>query len=187
MLTSETFETIRSNVGNIWKTSVEPRTQSKFFLSTSEIFRILRVNFGNIRKYSVRLRKSSDYFGSTSESSDIFGINSGIFRILLVNFSHPDPPFQHHYISSTAWLFVKKCLVYGIRKYYISSLQQWHTFKHVSACWQLSFKHCSRATRLVIMQYFAMGILAFKQLRSLGGRNCLKAVVALVRTLWRKI
>ena len=52
VFTSETSETLRSNVGNLRKTSVEPRTPSKFFGSISEIFGRLRVNFVNLQKTS---------------------------------------------------------------------------------------------------------------------------------------
>ena len=48
VFTSETFETLRSNVGNLGKTSVEPRTPSKFFGSTSEIFGCFMVAFGSL-------------------------------------------------------------------------------------------------------------------------------------------
>ena len=61
--TSETFETLRTNVVNLWKTLVEPWTPSKFFGSTSETFKSLRVNFGNLRKSSGQLRMYSEDFG----------------------------------------------------------------------------------------------------------------------------
>ena len=47
--TSETTETLRSNVGDLRKTSVEPRKASKLFGPTSEIFGRLRINLGNLR------------------------------------------------------------------------------------------------------------------------------------------
>ena len=68
VFTLETFETLRSSVGNLRKTSVEPRTPSEFFGSTSEIFGRLRVNFGNVRK-----------------SAEVFGCFMVAFRSLLIS------------------------------------------------------------------------------------------------------
>ena len=75
MFTSETFETLRPNAGNLRKTLVEPRTPSKFFGSSSEIFGRLRVNFGKLRKSSGLLR----------ESSEVFGCFLAAFRSLLIS------------------------------------------------------------------------------------------------------
>ena len=63
VFTSENFETLQADVGNLRKTSVERRTTSKFFVSTSESFGSLRVNFGCIRKISADFGKLRVNFG----------------------------------------------------------------------------------------------------------------------------
>lgn len=76
MFTSETFETLRSSVGNLQKTSVEPRTPSKFFGSTLENFGRLQANFGSPSEIVGDVRKFLDAYGRLSKS-----INFGKLRV----------------------------------------------------------------------------------------------------------
>ena len=81
VFTSETSQTLRSNVGNLRKTSVEPRTPSKFFGSSSEIFESLWINFVNLRNTLDHHQKSSEVFGSTLEIFGCLVVNWGCLRL----------------------------------------------------------------------------------------------------------
>ena len=96
VFTSETSETLWSNIGHLRKTSVEPRTLPKFFGSfgnlrntsnhlrkSSEVFWSTSQNFGRLRTTLGNLRKS---FGQPFKSSEDFELPSDIFGSFQVNF-----------------------------------------------------------------------------------------------------
>ena len=95
--TSETSETLWSNIGNLQKTSVEPWTPSKFFGLILEIFGKLWTTLGNLRFNFVNLQKTSDHLW---KSSEIFGRLRTTFGKLPFNFRNLRKTSDHLWKSS---------------------------------------------------------------------------------------
>ena len=103
VFTSETSETLWSNVGNLRKTSVEPRRPSKFFGSFSEIVERLRTTFGNLPVNFRNLRKTSDHLRKSSEDLGHLRMSCGQFRMFLEDFAFISENFVSSYLESTIW------------------------------------------------------------------------------------
>ena len=80
VFTSETSETLPSNLGNLRKTLVEPQTP-KFFGLISEIFGILWTTSGNLQKSSGQPCKSSEDFGRLRINFGNLRMSFGQFRM----------------------------------------------------------------------------------------------------------